>query len=138
MDSVSKLPTVLAHIRTMTVTQLLTVGQDPDTTATFLALVDQARPGKYKAYNAYSPQEFAKLAKAHKQEVVTVVLGAAQTDEQVEAAKAVIGQVWEDGKVHILRIPASLLTPEGKKGDSMMRWFLEPMEGANEGECGCC
>lgn len=121
----------------MTVTQLLTLGKDPAITAAFLAQIEQARPGRFKAYNAYSAQEFERLANTHKEEVDTVVLGAAQTDEQVQAAKDVVSQVWTDDKVQVLRIPASLLTPEGK-GGGMMRWFLEHMEGAIEGECGCC
>ncbi len=119
-------------------TQLLILENDPDIIALFLAQVDQARPGKFKAHSAYSPQEFRNLANAHKREVDTVVLGAAQTNEQAQAAKEVIRQVWENGKVHVLRIPASLLTTEGMKGGGMMRWFLEHMEGAIEGECGCC
>lgn len=111
---------------------------DPDVTLLFLAQVDQARPSKYQAYSAYSPQEFRKLAIAHKQEVDTVILGAAHTHEQAQAAKEVITQVWGNSKVHVLKIPASLLTTEGTKGGGMMRWFLEHMEGAIEGECGCC
>lgn len=121
----------------MTVTQLLTLGKDPDITAAFLKQIEQARPGKFKAYNAYSAQEFERLARRHREEVDTVVLGAAQTDEQVQAAKDVVYQVWQGHKVQVLRIPTSLLTPEGKRG-GMMRWFLEHMEGAIEGECGCC
>lgn len=121
----------------MTATQLLTLGKDPAITTAFLAQVEQARPGRFKAYNAYSAQEFERLANTHKEEVDTVVLGAAQTDEQVQAAKDVVSQLWKDDKVQVLRIPASLLTPEGKAG-GMMRWFLEHMEGAIEGECGCC
>ena len=121
----------------MVAKQLLTLGKEPDITAAFLAQVDQARPGKYKAYTAHSQQEFQHLANDHKQEIHAVVIGAAQTDEQVQAAKQVVSQVWKDGSVQVLRIPTSLLTPEGKRG-GMMRWFLEHMEGAIEGECGCC
>ena len=121
----------------MGVTQILTLGKDPNITAAFLAQVDQARPGKYKAFTAHSLQQFQELAIEHKQHLSAVVLGAAQTDEQVASAKTIISQVWQNGTVQTLRVPPSLLTPEGKQGD-MMRWFLEHMEGAIEGECGCC
>lgn len=121
----------------MNVTQILTLGKDPNITAAFLAQVDQARPGKYKAFTAHSLQEFQDLAIEHKQQLDAIVLGAAQTDEQVASAKIVISQVWKANTVQTLRIPPSLLTPEGKQG-GMMRWFLEHMEGAIEGECGCC
>ncbi|DBA72189.1 TPA: hypothetical protein ACH3X2_010590 [Trebouxia sp. C0005] len=121
----------------MTVTQLLTLGKDPDITASFLAQVNQVRPGKYKAYSAHSLEEFRTLAELHKSEIQVVVLGAAQTAEQVQAAKGVVSKVWGEGGVHVLRLPSSLLTPEGKTG-GMMRWFLEHMDGPIEGECGCC
>ena len=135
MNSSQFLRNSRAHIGpTMKVTQLLILEQNPHA---FLAQVQQARPGKFQAFNAYSVQEFESLANTHRQEVNTVVLGAAQTDEQVQAAKKVISQVWEEGGVQVLKIPASLLTPEGK-GGGMMRWFLEHVEGAIEGECGCC
>ena len=121
----------------MTATQFLILAKDPDITAAFLAQVEQARPGKFTAYTVHSTLEFERLAKTHREEVDTVVLGAEQTDEQVQAAKDVVSQVWKDSKVQVLKIPASLLTLEGKRG-GMMRWFLEHMEGAIEGECGCC
>lgn len=121
----------------MGVTQLLTLGKDPAITSAFLAQVDQARPGKFKAYTAHSQQEFRELAEQHKADIHLVVLGAAQTDEQVAAAKQVIHQIWEDGHIDVLRIPPKLLTTEGKSG-GMMRWFLEHAEGPIEGECGCC
>lgn len=121
----------------MGTTQLLTLGKDPAVTAAFLAQVNQARPGKFAAYTAHSLQEFQELARQHKPHIQLVVLGAAQTDEQVLAAKQVVSQVWEGAHMEVLRIPSKLLTPEGKSG-GMMRWFLEHAEGPIEGECGCC
>lgn len=120
----------------MTPTQLLTLGEDPAITKAFLAQVDQARPGKFRAYTAHSLEEFRALAEQHQADVNAVVLGAAQTDEQVKNAKSVVNEVWA-GKMEVLRIPSKLLTPEGKSG-GMMRWFLEHIEGSIEGECGCC
>lgn len=122
----------------MVAIQLLILEDAPEVMDLFLAQIDQARPGRYKACSACSLQEFRKLANAHKQDVDTVVLGPAQTNEQVQAAKEVIGQVWKQDKVQVLRIPASLVTTEGTRGGGMMRWFLEHVEGAIEGECGCC
>ena len=121
----------------MGTTQLLTLGEDPAVTAAFLAQVNQARPGKFAAYTAHSLHEFQELAQQHKPHIQLVVLGAAQTDEQVLAAKQVVSQVWEGAQMEVLRIPPKLLTPEGKSG-GMMRWFLEHAEGPIEGECGCC
>lgn len=118
-------------------TQLLTLGNDPAITASFLAQVDQVRPGKFQAYTAHSPEEFKILAAQHKAEIQVVLLGAAQTDTQVKAAKEVISETWGHHGVQVLRLPPSLLTSEGKNG-GMMRWFLEHMDGPIEGECGCC
>ncbi len=118
-------------------TQLLTLGKDPAITASFLAQIDQVRPGKYTAFTAHSIEEFQKLAEEHKVEVQVVLLGAAQTDEQVKDAKKVVSKVWGEGRIQVLRLPPSLLTTEGKRG-GMMRWFLEHMDGPIEGECGCC
>ena len=73
-------------------TQLLTLESDPEITSLFLAQVDQARPGKYKAYSAYSPQEFRNLANAHKREVDTVVLGAAQTMSRRRPRRKLLGK----------------------------------------------
>ena len=121
----------------MGITNLLTLGKDPAITAAFLAQVDQARPGKFNAYTAHSLQKFQELAQQHKAHIQLIVLGAAQSDEQVVAAKQVVSQVWSQGGVDVLRIPPKLLTLEGKNG-GMMRWFLEHAEGPIEGECGCC
>ncbi len=121
----------------MTVTKLLTLGKDPAITASFLAQVQQVRPGKYQAYSAHSLEEFRTLAELHNSEIQVVLLGAAQTDEQVQAAKGIVSKILGEGGVQVLRLPPSLLTPEGKRG-GMMRWFLEHMDGPIEGECGCC
>ena len=124
-------------VKRMTVTKLLTLGKDPAITAAFLAQVQQVRPGKYEAYSAHSLEELRMLAELHKSEIQVVLLGAAQTDEQVQAAKGIVSKIWGEGGVQVLRLPPSLLTPEGKSG-GMMRWFLEHMDGPIEGECGCC
>lgn len=128
-----------AHVTTgaMGATQLLTLGEDPAITAAFLAQVEQARPGKFKAHTAHSQQQFQELAEQHKGNIQLILLGAALTDEQVAAAKQTVSQVWKDCRMEVLRIPPKLLTLEGKNG-GMMRWFLEHAEGPIEGECGCC
>ena len=125
------------HAVDMKSTQLLTLGKDTAITDSFLAQIDQARPGRYKAYTAHSLEEFHSLAEQHKSEIQVVVLGAAQTDEQVKAAKDIVDTVWDNHGMQVLRVPPSLLTIEGKRG-GMMRWFLEHVEGPIEGECGCC
>ena len=120
----------------MKTTQLLTLGNDSAITASFLAQVDQVRPGKFQAFTAHSLDEFRALAQQHRADINVVVLGAAQTAEQVASAKGVIKQVWAE-KMEVLRIPPKLLTPDGRNG-GMMRWFLEHIDGPIEGECGCC
>lgn len=43
---------------------------------------------------------------------------------EVEVAMITIEEVWGDKGMHVLRLPGSLLTEEGKRG-RMLRWFLD-------------
>lgn len=121
---------------------MLTLGRDPAITAGFLAQLNSARPGAFNAYTAHSAEEFEALAVQHREEIQLVLLGAAQTDEQAAVARSVVSEIWglaeeeqgraqggdgdgdRDGGMRFLRLPAELLTEEGKNG-GMLRWFLE-------------
>ena len=121
----------------MKITRLLVLEENPAVSAFFLAQVEQARPGKYIAYNAHSLDDFQTVAQHHKADIQVVVLGAQQTEEDVTTARSMVLQVWGENQVPVLRLPSRLQTIEGQRG-GMMRWFLEHMEGPIEGECGCC
>ncbi|KZO94465.1 hypothetical protein CALVIDRAFT_565537 [Calocera viscosa TUFC12733] len=118
-------------------THLLTLGKDPAITYAFMDQLAAARPGTYTASTAHSPEEFETYAKDEKDKIDFVLLGAAQTDEQVANAKRIVASVWGKAKESkddpgegkwVLRLPPSLLTKEGKEG-GMLRWFLEQVEG---------
>jgi len=103
---------------------LLTLGRDPAITIGFFKQLEAARPGKYTAATAHSPAEFESLAIAEKDKFDLVLLGAAQTDPEVENAKRIVNEVFGQDKMRVVRLPPSLLTKEGKEG-GMLRWFLE-------------
>jgi nitrogen regulatory protein PII-like uncharacterized protein len=107
--------------------RLLTLGRDPGITAAFLAQLDAMRPRQFQAFTSHSPEEFRSLAEEHRTEIDVVLLGAAQTDEQAAVAQTTVDEVWGEGKMKVLRLPASLLTDQGKES-GMLKWFLEHLE----------
>ncbi|KZT54844.1 hypothetical protein CALCODRAFT_499351 [Calocera cornea HHB12733] len=118
-------------------THLLTLGKDPAISHKFMAQLEAARPGKYTATLTHSPDEFEEYAKEQKEKIDFVLLGAAQTDDQVANAKTIVASVWGKAKeskdepgegLWVLRIPTSLLTKEGKEG-GFIKFFLEQVEG---------
>ncbi|EJT99542.1 hypothetical protein DACRYDRAFT_17232 [Dacryopinax primogenitus] len=75
-------------------THMLTLGKDPAITYAFMDQLAAARPGMYTASTAHSPDEFETYAKNGKNDIDFVLLGAAQTDDQVINAKRIVANVW--------------------------------------------
>ena len=70
-------------------------------------------------------EELQSLVEMHRDLIELVILGAAQTEEQVEEATEISKKTL--GDIKVLKLPGSLIKKGGKEG-GMPKWFLDQVE----------
>lgn len=103
---------------------LRTLGRDPDITAEFLAQLSKALPGIYQAYPLHSLDTFRQLASKNKAAINMVLLGAAQTDNEVDVAKTIVVEVLGHD-MPVLKLSLALLIEEVQDGGILRRFLHE-------------